>query len=747
MLGKSIYKNLPAVILIVGIIGVVIHLQGCGNAVGITRGDAAAIIMKDCNFSGNTTININDVEASHKNHSEILACVSRKIFGEPAVENYNFRPDDILTQYELAKLSVYLYAALLCVEDENIAPGGRREIPNIENLSTEKKWYIYCAAENGFISTRNFNPGAIVNKSGLRKCIKAVMKKAGITGTDYETYSTSKLANFRSFPSPDIPKAEKLDVFNITKNDRGIVLLAATLQGLANRDTIRLYVDRRGSYDWMAQYAIERGYFTGRETAIATDDWGALLKRYSSHVRKAIVWDTDKRFSINFCVNIAAVEDRVMLTDTMVEIAKQIIPDLEVVHFSDYKINNQLEAQRYNYKNEFPHLRRDVIGWNYYPVSYSRDYTIQMKMPTLWVPGRFSPEYQEETLNEACEILHRFPPAIPMLGFGHAWDVIDGKEGNYGLDEFPAVKLHGEYGKFTGVFGTVGNLSFHSPLRIDPERMKFNRTDPKPITYDSSKKYVAVTMTESGDAPDYIQYGLRPRQWDDTIRGTIPFSMCYGLLNYDIHPLLTEYFASTQSSKDYMFGAISGLGYNYPLLGFGSKGVIDDDGILYMDQEMIMKDHYIKTNDLSKKLNFKSLGIYSFPSTKWSKDNYRDFDRWVAQYMPFIKSFVGDMHRPEKSLLSKDELYARTAYGQNIFHCSTFWYIGKKTSEEELVEYLANEIIKHTTYKGELYHCMAYSWHYGPRRIKMAMEKIIKKHPEYVFVTFDQLDLLQEQRK
>ena len=254
-------------------------------------------------------------------------------------------------------------------------------------------------------------------------------------------------------------------------------------------------------------------------------------------------------------------------------------------------------------------------------------------------------------------------------------------------------------------------------------------------------------MTESGDSPAYIQYGLKPRQWEGEERGNIPFSMCYGLVNYDMLPLLTEYFASTQTVKDYMFGAISGIGYNYPLLGFGIKGVIDDDGKQYMNQEMIMKDHYIKANGLAKKLNFKSHGVYSFPATKWSKENYKDLDNWVAQYMPFVKSFVGDMHRPEKSLLSKDELYAKTSYGQNIFHCSTFWYIGRDSSEEHLINYLANEIVKHTTYKGELYHCMAYSWHYGTRLIKIVMEKIKQQYPEYVFVTVGQLDLLQEQRE
>ena len=212
--------------------------------------------------------------------------------------------------------------------------------------------------------------------------------------------------------------------------------------------------------------------------------------------------------------------------------------------------------------------------------------------------------------------------------------------------------------------------------------------------------------------------------------------------------MLTEYFASTQTANDYMFGAISGIGYNYPLMGFGSKGVTDDDGILYMDQEMIMKDHYIKANDLSEKLNFRSLGIYSFPASKWSKDNYRDFDRWVAQYMPFIKSFVGDMHRPEKSLLSQDELYAVTSSGQNIFHCSTFWRDGGRTvSDTTDVQFLTDEIVSHTTYSGELYHCMAYSWQYSPSVIKKVIERITNLYPEYVFVTVGQLDLLQEQRK
>jgi hypothetical protein len=750
MFGKFLKKKTSVTLIMITLVfGIIVHLPRCGDSAPmITRGAAASIIAKECSFKGNASVSVRDVETLHKHYTSIMACISRKVFGELAVENYNFHPDAVLTQYELAKLSVYLYAALLCVEDENIAPGGRLVIPNMENLSPEKKWYVYCAAENGFISTQNFNPGFAIDKATLRACVNAVKKKAGITGADYETYAANKLANFRSFPVPDIPLADKIDVFPVDTRDRGIKLLSSTLQGLVNRDTIRLFLDM-GGYDWMPQYAIERSYFSGKETALDSNDWVALLKRYAPFIRKAIVWDTNQNFSVNFCVNIAAVEDRALLTDNMVETAKQIIPDLDVAYFSDYRIDSQLEAQRYNYENEFPHLRRDVIGWNYYAAQHDflRDYSIQMKMPTMWVPGNLSPDFREETLIEATDILQKFPATIPMLGFGYAHDNINGKSGNYGLDEFPAVKLHGEYGKYTAVFDIVGNLSFHSPIKISPERKRFNQTNPESISYDNSKKYVAITMTESGDSPAYIQYGLKPRQWKEEERGTTPYSMCYGLLNYDMFPLLTEYFASTQTSKNYMFGAISGLGYNYPLLGFGSKGVTDDDGILYMNQEMIMKDHYTKANDLCEKLNFKSLGIYSFPASKWSTDNYRDFDNWVAQYMPFVKSFVGDMHRPEKLLLNKDELYVGTSYGQNIFHCSTFWYIGPKQTEEDLINYLVNEIVTHTTYTGELYHCMAYSWHYGPRRIKQVMDRITQQHPEYVFVTVDQLDLLQGQRR
>ena len=741
MFGK-LFKVLIAMTIVLGIMTC---LQGCGGSSPITRCEAADIIAKECGFWDSTSIPVGDVNESHKNYTSIMSCISRKVFGEPAVEDYKFRPNDVLTQYELAKLSVYLYAALLCVEDENIAPGGRQVIPNMENLSPEKKWYVYCAAANGFISAQNFSPYDAVDKAMLQASVKAVKKKAGVTGTDYETYSAAKLANFRSFPAANIPAADKIDVFPLKTGDRGIRLFASTLQGLVNRDTIRLFL---GGYDWMPQFAIERGYFSGMETPLGTNDWEALLTRYASFVRKAIVWDTDKSFSINFCVNIAAVEDRALLTENMVSRAKQLIPDLEISYFSDYKINSHFEAQRYNYQNEFPHLRRDIMGWNlYFPGNdVLRDYNLQMKTPTMWVPGKGSPDYHEETLAEATEILHKYPATIPMLGFG--------ANENDGLGEVPAVSLHGETGKYTAVIDHVGNLSFHSPLKVDPERKKFNRIEPEAIIYDAHKKYVAVTMTESGDSPGYIQFGFRARQWDDADRGTIPFSMCYGLVNYDIYPMLTEYFASTQQAKDYLFGAISGIGYTYPFKseytgsGFGSQGVIDDDGILYMNQDMIMKDHYTKANDLSEKLNFRSLGIYSFPHLKWSKENYREFDKWVAQYMPFIHSFVADMHRPPNVQLDKDELYAVTAYRQNIFHCSTFWRDGSRTASDlSDIQYLADEIVNHTLYTGELYHCMAYSWHYGPSLIRQVMERITQQHPEYVFVTIGQLDLLQAQRE
>ena len=749
---KRILSLLLATVMCLGVGG----LAACGQAGGtddgggdnppdhvaeaeFSRADAAKIVADKAGFTGGENLT-EDVKDGDKNSEDIYACVSRNIFGEPTLE-YNFRPNEAVTRYDTAKISVYTYAALLGVEDENLEPGVQDGITDIGELSVEQRWFVHCANANGFIEDTDgkFEPGKEVTEQEFSSAIDKAVQKAAVEGTNYEAYKAKKLENFRTFPNAGAPLADKLDKFVVSgMGDAGQRLAVATLQGIVNRDEIKLYLDY-GGYSWMSDYAIEKEYFDGYETPVPDNDYLALLTRYADYIDGAIVFDPDLPWSINTCVNIAAVEGKIVISPAMVGTIRLLNPNADIRYFSELGLDELLDAEKWCYNNLFEYMRRDVIGWMYYErqTDWARDYVVQMKIPTMWVAGSASEYYDEDALLFAASVLQKYPANIPMLGFGYAHDPTVG--GNVGIGEYEGVKLHGEYGKYTAVFDTVGNLSFHTAINVAPENKKFTPAEKPSIAYDANKKYVAVTMMESGDSPAYIQYGLKQRQWDHASRGEVPYNISYGLNNYDLYPLLTEYWFETAKTYDYFFGAISGLGYSYPLIGFGDKGVVNEEGI-YMDKAMIMEDHYTKANKLSQKLGFTCLGVYSFPEGTWNESHYEEFDEYVLQYMPDIDTVMADMHRGVYQL-TKDQLMHTSEYGQRIYHCSTKWSLASFSNQQEAQNYLYDEILRTTSNGGQFFQCMAYSWHYGPDDIKAVIERFNTEHPgEYEFVTIDQLD-------
>ena len=384
-----------------------------------SRADAAKIVADKAGFTGGENLT-EDVKDGDKNSEDIYACVSRNIFGEPTLE-YNFRPNEAVTRYDTAKISVYTYAALLGVEDENLEPGVQDGITDIGELSVEQRWFVHCANANGFIEDTDgkFEPGKEVTEQEFSSAIDKAVQKAAVEGTNYEAYKAKKLENFRTFPNAGAPLADKLDKFVVSgMGDAGQRLAVATLQGIVNRDEIKLYLDY-GGYSWMSDYAIEKEYFDGYETPVPDNDYLALLTRYADYIDGAIVFDPDLPWSINTCVNIAAVEGRIVISPAMVGTIRLLSPNADIRYFSELGLDELLDAEKWCYNNLFEYMRRDVISWMYYErqTDWARDYVVQMKIPTMWVAGSASEYYDEDALLFAASVLQKYPANIPMLDF------------------------------------------------------------------------------------------------------------------------------------------------------------------------------------------------------------------------------------------------------------------------------------------------------------------------------------------
>lgn len=525
-----------------------------------------------------------------------------------------------------------------------------------------------------------------------------------------------------------------VDCINTERLSRAERLMIMSLQGLANRDEAVIY-SYNSSDDFIIPIYEKAGYITSRTEF--TDVW-SLVSKYSAKCSKAVLCDAEKFYQINLATNIAGVEDRIVITEDIKDRFIRTTGCSDILDLNSLGLEGPAETFRWYRKNIYPEQNNMALGLSKGGlVSHDPflDYLISFRLPTFWLPGKKDKDYDPEYDKEIIGFLKDTPVNIPVIGFWYA--VEDGTV--IGYDEFPGVKEAGKYGKFTLVNDQVGNYSYHSGIRTGKDTYKQKHSADR-ISYSKDKKYVAMIMVESGDAPCYFMYeAFFNRQWNDPDRGKVPIS--YGLtpsLRY-LAPGVLEHIYKTQSNNDYFFCSISGMGYCYPFEGYGTGTA---------DRDQCLKDYFWHiTSSNMKKMDLDILAIYTHPGPeKWSEDNHMVAEKYIAQ-MPGLRALTAGMHRT--GYTGAD---ANFTIGHNIsvFNTVTHWssqggFRWDDTSlDEAAVEYLISEI-KNNGNGGQFIQAMFYSWDYGPRRLLMLKERLEKEG--YVFVTVEQLDYLFRQSK
>lgn len=558
---------------------------------------------------------------------------------------------------------------------------------------------------------------------------KGTLKKNEIAVSDeQEIYSD---------PERYLPKSSQADsnvdcinIENLTISERLMVL---SLQGIVNREKpcIYTYVNQDA---WVKDLYKKRGYIT---SVIEYSDPWKLMEKYSSYLKAGVICNYKDFQDVNLATNISGVENRIILTSETKEKFVDISGSDDLFDLATLKFQTRTESFKWYMKNIFPKQNHTVLSVSkggVFMFDVYRDYLVEFKIPVFWLPGKNDPDYDVTYENEVLELLKRTPVNIPILGF---WPGANDDGTSVGYSEYEGVQLAGEYGKMTLVNTWVGNYSYHSGIvsRVQELKQKGN----KELVYDASKKYVALVMTESGDAPCYFLYtGFFPRQWEDPDRGNVPIS--YGItpsLRY-LAPAVLEYMYETQTSNDYFFCSISGAGYCYPFDGYGSKT---------KNQDKCLK-HYWESLTLynMKQMDMNRLAIYTYSGNiKWSQDDRNLVNKYIST-IDGLKTIVSGMHRT--GYVGK-ESFETLPNGISIFHNVSFWSNDDFTwndenKDEVAVEHLINEI---KTYGADspFITAMFYSWHYGPRRLSIVKEKLEKEG--YVFVTLEQLDKLYSEYK
>jgi GxGYxY sequence motif in domain of unknown function N-terminal/GxGYxYP putative glycoside hydrolase C-terminal domain/Secretion system C-terminal sorting domain len=508
---------------------------------------------------------------------------------------------------------------------------------------------------------------------------------------------------------------------------QGFRLAAVSLQGLVNRDTARIYLRERNS-SWLLDFYKEQGTV---KSEITYDNIYNLLKRFKNYFKGAVIIDPAKSYTVNLASNIAGVEDRVIISPDMITLFKRHLGStIDIKDLRTYNFTDQLSAYTWYEQNILPLQPKTVlaVAKDFFMHDVYRDYLVQFKIPTFWLPGPSDSDYSQAYENKIKNLFLNTPPNIPVLGF---WPATDANGKNYGYEEYAGVKLAGYYGKFSLVNTWVGNYSFHSALKNAPDTYKQVKVRSKKFReYDPSKKYIALIMIESGDSPAYLQYGINQRQWSDPYRGQVPIS--YGItpsIRF-LLPGLAKYLYETATENDFFFCSISGAGYCYPFEGFCD---------LTSDPARYKKEYFDMTAANMQLLDMDMMGLYSHPGSKWTTADMRIAKTYI-QPMKGLKSVIAEMNRVGYTAANSSEIMDSVT----IHHNLTFWpmvdYKWDDPSQDSVaVNFMEKEIKTYGT-GGNFIESMFYSWMYGPRRLKMLMDRMEKQG--YEFVTLNEFDYL-----
>lgn len=521
--------------------------------------------------------------------------------------------------------------------------------------------------------------------------------------------------------------SENVSSFSYEGVSQGVRLAAVSLQGLVNRDTARIYLSERQSR-WLLDFYKQQGIV--KNESVYTNIY-TLLKEFKKYFRGAVVFDTSKSFTINLASNIAGVEDRIIISPDMLALFKRHLgTDVDIKDLRTYNFADALSAYTWYEQNILPLQPKTVLSVadHYFMHDVYRDYLIQHKIPTFWLPGSSDSDYNLALENKIINLLSTTPPNIPVLGF---WPGVDDSGNSTGYEEYAGVKLAGKYGKFTLVNTWVGNYSFNTSINNKQEYFKQDKVRNKQFrTYNPNKKYVALIMVESGDSPAYLQYGLTQRQWSDPDRGQVPIS--YGItpsIRF-LLPGLAKYLYDTATENDFFFCSISGAGYCYPFEGYCD---------LTADPAKNKRDYFSITAENMKILDMDMLGLYTHPGSKWTTTD-KLIAKTYIEPMKGLKSIISGMHRVGYTGVNGNEILDSVT----VHHTLTFWptvdYTWDDTTKDQsAVNFLENEI---KTYGagGNFIQAMFYSWIYGPRRLKQLKDKM--EAQGYEFVTLNEFDYL-----
>jgi len=516
------------------------------------------------------------------------------------------------------------------------------------------------------------------------------------------------------------PPGEVLDVVDVSGVPKDLRLSLTMLQGLVNRGhRARVYLLQPGPSDtfWLEQLKA-KGYV--RETRTISVD--QFLREYARSYRKVFVYDPTMSASINAACMLGALENGLACAPEDVErlAGGRPVEDLR----GRWKTN--AEAIVWAHRELRPRTKRDMLACmnplggeiNLY------DYLVAHKVFTFWITGIEKSDGKvsnhEAERAEVGKVLAETPANTPVLGFWFSGS-------DPGINEYTGVGWAGETGQYTVVSSLCSNFSVHSGIKVDWQaavgRYRATLARREAPRLERDKIYVCFEFTESGDSPFYLQH-VQWREWQDPMRGKLPFNWNVGPTILDLAPAIMEWFYDEATPNDFFYVALSGAGYNHPYRDLNTR-VADPEGA--------WRDYVALTRSYMRRMGLRDLQLYT--------DSWKPFDRKrldpitlrFIEGIPELRSVVLGMGR-DGELTGDNGHYRLGKRNVLVSHCLTRWDpdYGSKAREENIT-WLVNDVKAHAPRRRPGFmHAMVLSWAF---ELSDYVEVVRRLGPEYVPVT------------
>ena len=356
--------------------------------------------------------------------------------------------------------------------------------------------------------------------------------------------------------------------------------------------------------------------------------------------------------------------------------------DFPIVEDLRGRWTRNVDAYRDIFEQYWDQMCPHLLAWEY-PFSnalQSRDVMVQHRVFQFWVTAYTDREKGSDPPAEMAfleELLGNTPGNVPVMG----WPMYIDK----GIEEYTAVRLLSEFGKWVPGTGFTSNGSVHSA--IQPPASVFRQPDvhanATSVSLCNDKLYVTINVMDSGDAHWYWQFYQR-QIWADPLRGSVPTGYGMNVTLIDALPLVAQWYYEHRSPQDSFFALVY---MNAPV--YASR-------FAQVDQERIWSEFISQLDTYRKRLDMDGIELYcggtSGPSA--TTEVLQRFTRG----MPGLSYILAGLGRHQDTT---PENASRLLDGVAIFRTSTDFRVWTRSEEvhtrtmEDENTWLLGEIAAH----------------------------------------------------